>query len=1071
VVPKRRYNGHLFLVNTTNYMRNLLFVLAFVLSTALAAQEVIITGIVDGTSSGSPRAVELYVSGTVDLSNYVIERYSNGATATNGATETLTGSYTDAFVYVINNQHDAAFTTAWGSAGDFSNRIPSNIMFGNGNDVFAVSLSGTIVDQVANDIGVGVNTYRDSWLYRNDNTGPDGAWVPANWMNVENNDALDGLDFAAMGAAVPFGTYMTTPPGPSVMVSAINDLDEDGTNGGFVLTLSEVSANNVTVDYSFSGMATENVDYTDAESGSVTITAGDLTANVNLTVIDDAESEITEDIILTVDNVSDATFSAGATGSIQVFDNEPITAMLIHDVQGSGTTSPLLGLTLSVEGIVVGDFQGGTGVGLGGFFIQEEDADADADAMTSEGIWIYDDTGAIDVNVGDLVTVTGIVEEASDLTEINVTGATASVTIVSSGNTLPTAASLDLPVSADSDYEAFEGMLTTLVDDVTVTETFGLARFGEFDVSEGERLIQYTECNTSNPGALGAYNDAQDRRRLTIDDGRSGDNVYPIILGDGMEMSAANPLRSGTVLSAMTGVVDERFTGYRFQATGFTRNGGNDRPASAPNVGGNITVVGMNVLNYFTTLGSRGADDADEFDRQEAKIVNAIIELDADILGLVEIENNGFGASSALQTLINAIAAAGGSNYSFVTNSNSGGDAIQVALIYKGDVVEESGTAANIATPADVFSSNRIPLAQTFRVKQMGNPNFGQEVTVCVNHWKSKGSSCGGGDDDTGGAGNCNGTRDAAAAAIAAWLATNPTGVNEPDQLVIGDLNAYSAEDPIMTMLNAGFVNTVADLAPGGSFPCETLPSYVFRGEWGSLDHALASSSLSTKVTGSIPWDVCASEPTALDYDTRFNDPALYADDFYRFSDHNPIVIGLDLGASLPIELTSFSGEIQNGEVVLSWETAIEINTDRFEVLKQNSAGDFVSIGTVAAAGNSDTPRSYSFTDENPVTGDNQYQLRIIDLDATETFSDIVTVNVEDTNRIEVVRNGLNTYRLSGARVGTAYLLTDAGGAVLRRGTVTSETEDINGDGLPTGIYFLVVENNGRSESFKLILR
>lgn len=1050
-------------------MRNFLLAFSLIFSLTMAGQEVIMTGIIDGSQSGSPRAVELYVNGTVDLSTYSIERYSNGANSPNGAVETLSGTYTDAFVYIVNNQHDAAFTSTFGNAGDFANRIPSNIMFGNGNDAFVLVQGGTVIDQTGGEILSSTDIYEDSYLYRNDNTGPDGGWVAANWM-VPGNDVLDGQSFAQIGVIVPFGTYSTTPPGPSASISGDTDMDEDGVNGSFTITLSQTANNNTTITYDLSGTATSGSDYLDPNSGTLTINAGDLSETIILTVIDDAESEPTETISLSITSISDATFSAGSDATINLFDNEPVSAINISSVQGSGTTSPLVGLTISIEGIVVGDFQGGTGTGLGGFFVQEEDADVDADPMTSEGIWIFDGGTGLDVAEGDLVSITGLVEESSDLTQINVTGAGATVSINSSGNPLPTATQLDLPVSAETDYEALEGMLTTVIDDVEVTETFSIARFGEFDVAEGGRLIQYTECNDSDPTGLAAYNAAQSLRRLTIDDGRSGDNNYPIILADGMEVSASNSLRSGTILSGLTGIVDERFTGYRLQATAFSRTDANPRPASAPTVGGNISVVGMNVLNYFTTLNSRGANNSDEFDRQEAKIVAAIIELDADILGLVEIENDGFGAGSTIQTLIDAIAAAGGPAYSSVNNPNAGGDDIQVALIYKSDVVEQSGTAANLTTPTAVFQSNRVPLAQTFRVIASGNPNFGQEVTVCINHWKSKGGSCGAGDDDTGGAGSCNGTRDAAAQAIADWLQTNPTGVNEPDQLIIGDLNAYSQEDPMQTLENEGFVNMVRELAGAGSFPCGSIPSYVFRGEWGSLDHAFASASLSTKVTGAIPWNVNSAEPTALDYDTQFNNPALYASDFYRFSDHDPIVVGLDLGATLPAELTSFDATFNKGAVDLSWTTSVEVNTDHFELLHRAANGRFTALGNVPAAGNSTTERSYTFTDLTPLKGENIYRLRTVDLDGTEAFSNIISITVAGTNSLKLVRNGKRSYRLSGAEPGTEYLLTNAGGAVIRRGTVNAETHDIDGNNLPAGMYFLIVDGlNG--ETFKLVVR
>lgn len=1024
------------------------------------------TGILDGDLGGSPRAIEIYVSGTVNLNGYSLVRYANGA---NSATDSysLSGTYTDEFVYLINNTHETAFNDAFGSAGDFSNRLLGTNLFGTGDDVFTLENGGTIVDQTGGIIGDGANIYQDSYLYRNDNTGPDGTWVAANWQ-VPGNFVLDGEPIGNYAGIVPFGTYTRTPPGPNVAATGNGDLTEPGTNGGFTISLSEVAGNNVTVSYTLSGTAALGFDYADANGGSITITAGQLSAPLNLTVLDDGDSEPTETIEITLTMVSDATYTLGGGATINVFDDEPVAAFLISAVQGSGASSPLVGQDVTIDGIVVGDFQGGTGVGLGGFFVQEENTDVDGDPATSEGIWVYDNTGGTDVAVGDRVTVTGRVEENSNLTQINVTGGGASVMIVSSGNPLPDAASLDLPVAAISDFEAFEGMLTTMIDEAVVTDVFNLGRFGEFDVAADDRLLQFTECNTPDAGAVGAYNDLLDRNLIRVDDGRSGDNVFPAILPDGSTLSSTNnTVRSGTRFTGLTGVMDQRFGDYRLQFTSFATQDA-DRPATGPAVGGFVKVVGMNVLNYFTTFGSRGADNQAEFDRQEAKIVAAICELDADILGLVEIENNGFGPTGALQTLLNAIQAECGIDYDFVVNPNSGTDQIQVALIYKASVVEESGTAANLTVAAGQFNSNRIPLTQTFRVIEPGNMNFGQEVTVCVNHWKSKGGSCPGDPDDAAGAGCFNSTRVAAATTILDWLTNDdPTGTGVTDQLVIGDLNAYSAEAPITTFTDAGWSNTVPDFAGA----CGANPSYVFFGEWGSLDHVLASPSLAAKVTGAEAWAVNAEEPVALDYNTEFNNPAWYGPNFYRFSDHNPIVVGLNLGMALPVELAEFRGRTQGKQVVLDWKTASEEAADRFEVQRRNALGNFTSIGTVRAEGNSLVSRSYDFTDAAPLAGTNTYRLRIVDQDGSEAFSDLVVVNFDGEQPMQLRQVSARQLLLTGAVDQSEYLFTNAAGMTILQGTVNTSATGIDGSNLPAGLYFLSVRTPvGTTTTMKVVL-
>lgn len=1056
-------------------MRIFLSALALCLCFSLAGQNVILTGVLDGTlADGNPKAVELYVSGTVNLADYRIERFSNGNAASGTSTAAFSGTYTDQFVYIVNNV--GVFASVFGTSGDFVNVIQNSAINGNGNDSYVlIKIStGTDIDVTGGPQNSAADVYLDSWMYRNDNTGPDGVWVAENWANVGANNVLDPPNNTAVqiAALVPFGTYSATPPGPSVTVTANGNLAEPSTDGGFTITLSQTVASPVTVNYTLGGTATLGAagDYNDPGNGSVTITAGQLSAVVTLTSNDDSESEANETIILTLIGVDDATFTASGDATILMIDDEPIPITLISEVQGSGNTSPRVGDIVEVEAIVVGDFQGGDGVGLGGFFIMEEDADSDANPATSEGIFVRNN-GIVDVNVGDRVRVRGIVGEVSNLTTLDATTSEGVVTRLNDNLALPTPTILDLPATAAA-YEAIEGMLAFSVDAVTITETFGVGRFGEFVVSEGERLIQFTECNEPNAAQLATYNAAQAARRLTVDDGRSGQNVFPIVLGNGQVVDATNSLRSGAIIADLTGVIDERFGSYRLQATSFTVGSENARPVSAPAVGGNITVVGMNVLNYFTTIGGsgRGADNQDEFDRQEAKIVAAICELDADIIGLVEIENDGFEANSTLQTLIDAIAAGCNKTYELVINPDSGTDQIQVAFIYKPDVVMQSGTAASLGAPADVFSRNRKPLAQTFSVIEAGNPDLGEQLTVCVNHWKSKGSGCGAGDDDTAGAGNCNGSRTAAAVAIRDWLATNPTGTADADYLIIGDLNAYSEEDPIQTMIDAGYVDIVR-ASSAGTFPCDGNPSYVFGGEWGSLDHALASTSLAGQVTSAIPWAVNAPEPTALDYDTQFNNPSLYANDFYRFSDHDPVVIGLDLDGVLPVELLTFTGAAADNDVVLNWATATEENTDRFEIERRTPTADFALIGQVTATGNSSVRQEYTFTDFNPAAGANDYRLRIVDVDGSETLSGVVTVAFT-TSVVELMTLGNGRFRFSGAAAGAKYVVTDAAGRTLRAGEVTEEFTTVDGQGLPTGVYFLLIRNRaGQGSSFKLMIR
>jgi len=577
----------------------------------------------------------------------------------------------------------------------------------------------------------------------------------------------------------------------------------------------------------------------------------------------------------------------------------------IHGVQGSGPTSPLNGTAgIVVEGIVVGDYQGGGQ--FGGFHLQEEDDQVDSDPSTSEGIFVFTGSG-FPVSLGDKVRVQGRVFEFSSsgslLTEISPVTA---LTVCSPGNSVtPTVVSL--PVVSLGDWEAFEGMLIEIVEDLTVTENFTLGRFGELALSVNGRLPNPTAVTTPGAAAI-AQQDLNDRRRILLDDGNNQQNIDPTLHPSG-GLSALNTLRSGDVVHGLTGVLEQRFGVYRVQPVGpIDFDHENPRPVAPPPVGGRLRVAAMNVLNYFTTLdngtpicgptgglGCRGANTATEFARQHDKIVSAILGLDADVVGLMELENN---ASTAIQSLVDGLnAKKGPGTYAFIPTGTIGTDAIKVGLIYKPAEVTPVGAHAILNSSVDptfIDVLNRPVLAQTLEENSTGG-----RFTLAVAHLKSKGSACDDfGDPDTGdGQGNCNVTRTAAATALVNWLAQDPTGSGDSDFLVIGDLNSYAFEEPVSAIKDAGYVSLIeAFLGPEAY-------SFVFQGQSGYLDHALASPSLAQQVTGATEWHVNADEPIALDYNMEFKSPnhqnTLYDPGPYRSSDHDPLIVGLNPTTSL----------------------------------------------------------------------------------------------------------------------------------------------------------------------------
>ena len=283
-----------------------------------------------------------------------------------------------------------------------------------------------------------------------------------------------------------------------------------------------------------------------------------------------------------------------------------------------------------------------------------------------------------------------------------------------------------------------------------------------------------------------------------------------------------------------------------------------------------------------------------------AKLVAAILATGADVIGLVEIENHIDDA--ALLTLVtNLNVISGDSTYDFVHTGVIGTDAIKVGIIYKPASVSLVGDYAVLNSSVDsrfIDTKNRPALAQTF----MDNTTGGI-FTLAVNHLKSKGSDClDVGDPDLGdGAGNCNITRTLAAQALVDWLAADPTGSGDSDFLIIGDLNSYDKEDPIDAIKAgaddiAGTEDDFTDMIY--EFQGEYAYSYVFDGQMGYLDHALASPGLLDEITGVVEWHINADEPDLIDYDMTFKQDAqdaLYFEDPFRASDHDPIVIGLNV--------------------------------------------------------------------------------------------------------------------------------------------------------------------------------
>ncbi len=888
----------------------LLLALAIALVGSAQAQELFFSEYIEGTSNNKALEIMNPSGATVNLATggYNVQMFFNGSSAA-GLTINLTGSVASGDVYVLAQASANATILAQADQTNGAGWF-------NGDDAVVLRKGTTMIDVIGqvgfdpgSEWGAGLASTADNTLRRKagiaagDPLGNDGFDPAVEWDGFAT-DTFSGLGCHGVGDAPPC-VASTTPINGTTNVSAGTNID---------ILFSEpvnVAGSWFSISCAVSGIHAASV------SGGPTAFTLDpaldfafgepCTVTVFATQVSDQDADDPPDTMV-------ANFVFGFTTAAQTFGACGDPATFIHDIQGAGPTSPLSGASTVIEGIVVGDYQG---IGqFGGFYVQEEDADTDANPATSEGIFVF--SNSFPVSAGDKVRVRGSVLEFATggifLTELT---SITDLSVCSTGNSA-TPSSVTLPVSSLNAWEAFEGMLIDIPQNLTVTETFTLGRFGEVALSVDGRLQNPTMVTTPGAPAI-ALQDLNDRSRILLDDGNNQQNIDPTLYPGG-GLSASNTLRSGDTVNGLTGVLDQRFGVYRVQPIGpVSFEPDNPRPAAPEPVGGRLRVSAMNVLNYFTTLDApgagpficgplanlecRGANSALEFTRQRDKIISAILGLNADVIGLMEIENN---ATAAVENLVGGLnAASAPGTYAFIDTGTIGTDAIKVGLIYRAAKVTPVGAHAILDSTVDptfIDTLNRPVLAQTFEEDQTG-----ERFTVAVNHLKSKGSDCNAvSDPDTGdGQGNCNVTRTSAAVALVNWLATDPTLSGDPDFLIIGDLNSYAMEDPITAIQNAGYLNLIDTFVGSAAY------SFVFQGQSGYLDHALASPSLKAQTTGATEWHVNADEPIVLDYNTEFKTAnhvnTLYDPGPYRSSDHDPLVVGLDLDQTPPVLNVSVS--------------------------------------------------------------------------------------------------------------------------------------------------------------------
>lgn len=665
----------------------------------------------------------------------------------------------------------------------------------------------------------------------------------------------------------------------------------------------------------------------------------------------------------TGDNAADFTAGAPTPTGLPADPSDPTdptdptdpVVVAIADVQGAGDASPFVGQTVTTEGVVTAHYPTG---GFDGYVIQTSGTGGAIDFAAhaaSDALFVYAPGAVGEVTLGDTVRVTGVVSEWNGLTEITVAAGAAQRI---DAQPAPEPAAVAWPADA-AQRESLESMLVAPQGQFTVSNTYATNQYGEVGLAAGSTpLRQPTDAarpGSSEAAAIAADNAA---RGVTLDDGTSIN--YLSAANSGLTpayVSLVEPIVVGASVTFTSPViVDYRNDAWKLNPTTPLAGDGsgadgvafdNPRTTSPADVGGDLRVASFNVLNYFTTLGTdsascvaykdrlgdgvtvregcpqRGAWDAADLERQQTKIVAAINALDADVVGLMEIENSaalGEQPDEATSTLVDALnAAAGADTWSFVPSSSdlppaSEQDVITNAIIYRTAAVLRVGDSRALGDQSDdgeAFQNAREPIAQTFTPADGGDP-----FLFVVNHFKSKGSAGPWpGDADAGdGQGSSNESRVRQATALRDWVAAIRGDVDAV--ALAGDFNSYTQEDPLQVLYDAGYVDAAQAFDAGSS-------SYSYSGLSGSLDHILLSTAAKARATGADIWNINSGESVALEYSRfRSHGTEFYAPDAYRSSDHDPVVVGMSATAA-PIELTllginDFHGRIDQNTVAFA---------------------------------------------------------------------------------------------------------------------------------------------------------
>lgn len=569
----------------------------------------------------------------------------------------------------------------------------------------------------------------------------------------------------------------------------------------------------------------------------------------------------------------------------------------IYTIQSDQRFSPLQGQQLETEGVV-------TQLSEFGFWIQTPDHQQDNHPNTSEGLFVHDSQHLKKHLVpGKRVRVAGRVKERRQVTQLG----DIRKTLICGSEKLPAPQKIQLPLTPKKSWEKYEGMRIELISGSSGNFSDSVAVVSGFN-GRGKGYLRHNEVVISSQLH---YQPTQ----IAVPESTQASRLHKNWLKDQLLLAGLEKnrlVRIGDQFRRLTGVVH----GYakkdkkgRVWPRLYIENYQlipSKRPA--PPVYGKKTelvVASFNLNNYFngerksygtSFKGSRGAKNLSDFQQQSHRIEQTILAINADILVLNEIENDGYQAGSALQFLIDRLNQQQHKSlfYRAINAGYMGTDLIRNAIIYRPDKVTALGKASVLSKKNSALDGqgkalfddygNRPVIIQKFRYQNT-------RLAIAAVHLKSKGSSCKETKKQRNGSGHCNMKRSRAAMAIAEKM----LDFQESDiQLAMGDFNAYKWEQPLQIFYRQGWENA-------SGLNAEAEFSYRFRGRLGSLDHILYQvndqSVQGLRPQQFISWNINSTESRKVTLRAVNNKTADHFPYYLKSSDHDPQIVTLGFNA------------------------------------------------------------------------------------------------------------------------------------------------------------------------------